>query len=156
MTELSGKNWDLSLYELHRTPQEAITDKTEISISPKVTFIKQISMKIDLLFASCSRTCNLNWPVPFVWKCWLRQWLQKNAFTDSVQNASQLLLDQVLLFIGFWFSRSNYFFFQETKNVQHAGRNWCQGGHWDPIQILMLFFPKYSLIEKNMRNSKKR
>jgi len=35
MTELSGKNWDLSLYELHRTPQEAITDKTEISISPK-------------------------------------------------------------------------------------------------------------------------
>ena len=37
MTELSGKNWDLSLYELHRTPQEAITDSKQISISPKVT-----------------------------------------------------------------------------------------------------------------------
>ena len=36
MTELSGKNWDLSLYELHRTPQEAITDNKEITISPKV------------------------------------------------------------------------------------------------------------------------
>ena len=35
MTELSGKNWDLSLYELHRTPQEAITDNTKIMISPK-------------------------------------------------------------------------------------------------------------------------
>ena len=35
MTELSGKNWDLSLYELHRTPQEAITDNTKILISPK-------------------------------------------------------------------------------------------------------------------------
>ena len=37
MTELSGKNWDLSLYELHRTPQEAITDSKEtMTISPKV------------------------------------------------------------------------------------------------------------------------
>jgi len=35
MTELSGKNWDLSLYELHRTPQEAITDNKQITISPK-------------------------------------------------------------------------------------------------------------------------
>jgi E3 ubiquitin-protein ligase RNF1/2 len=26
---------DLSLYELHRTPQEAITDDTEITISPR-------------------------------------------------------------------------------------------------------------------------
>lgn len=26
---------ELSLYELHRTPQEAITDGTEISISPR-------------------------------------------------------------------------------------------------------------------------
>ncbi|KAJ7380842.1 hypothetical protein OS493_007232 [Desmophyllum pertusum] len=29
------KSWELSLYELHRTPQEAITDGTEISISPR-------------------------------------------------------------------------------------------------------------------------
>ncbi|XP_028399738.1 E3 ubiquitin-protein ligase RING2-like [Dendronephthya gigantea] len=29
------KSWDLSLYELHRTPQEAITDDTEITISPR-------------------------------------------------------------------------------------------------------------------------
>ena len=36
MTELGGKNWDLSLYELHRTPQEAITDSQQITISPKV------------------------------------------------------------------------------------------------------------------------
>ena len=32
---LQPKSWDLSLYELHRTPQEAITDDTEITISPR-------------------------------------------------------------------------------------------------------------------------
>jgi len=29
------KSWELSLYELHRTPQEAITDDTEIALSPR-------------------------------------------------------------------------------------------------------------------------
>ena len=54
MTELSGKNWDLSLYELHRTPQEAITDKTEISISPKVRYInhKFVVNESNLNFSS--------------------------------------------------------------------------------------------------------
>jgi len=35
MAELVGKTWDLSLYELHRTPHEAITDGTDIAVSPK-------------------------------------------------------------------------------------------------------------------------
>ncbi|XP_072163094.1 E3 ubiquitin-protein ligase RING2-like [Diadema setosum] len=30
-----SKSWELSLYELHRTPQEAITDDTEIAVSPR-------------------------------------------------------------------------------------------------------------------------
>ncbi|KAJ8050376.1 E3 ubiquitin-protein ligase RING2-A [Holothuria leucospilota] len=30
-----SKTWELSLYELHRTPQEAITDDTEIAVSPR-------------------------------------------------------------------------------------------------------------------------
>ena len=30
-----SKTWELSLYELHRTPQEAITDNTEIAVSPR-------------------------------------------------------------------------------------------------------------------------
>lgn len=30
-----NKNWELSLYELHRTPQDAITDNTEIAVSPR-------------------------------------------------------------------------------------------------------------------------
>jgi len=29
------KIWELSLYELHRSPQEPITDNTEIEISPR-------------------------------------------------------------------------------------------------------------------------
>merc|ERR1711936_964470 len=29
------RSWDLSLYELHRTPQEAITDETEIAVSAR-------------------------------------------------------------------------------------------------------------------------
>lgn len=29
------KSWELSMYELHRTPQEAITDETEIALSPR-------------------------------------------------------------------------------------------------------------------------
>ncbi|XP_059611398.1 E3 ubiquitin-protein ligase RING1 [Phlebotomus argentipes] len=30
-----NKTWDLSLYEIHRSPQEAITDNTEIAVSPR-------------------------------------------------------------------------------------------------------------------------
>lgn len=30
-----NQTWELSLYELHRTPQEAITDNTEIAVSPR-------------------------------------------------------------------------------------------------------------------------
>lgn len=30
-----SKTWELSLYELHRTPQEALTDCTEIAVSPR-------------------------------------------------------------------------------------------------------------------------
>lgn len=35
--EQSGttKSWELSMYELNRTPQEAITDNTEIAVSPR-------------------------------------------------------------------------------------------------------------------------
>ena len=29
------KSWDLSLYELHRTPQEVITEEVEIAVSAK-------------------------------------------------------------------------------------------------------------------------
>lgn len=32
---LQNKTWDLSLYELNRTPQEAITDNSEIAVSPR-------------------------------------------------------------------------------------------------------------------------
>ncbi|XP_041466836.1 E3 ubiquitin-protein ligase RING2-like [Lytechinus variegatus] len=40
VTQASGnsqpsKSWELSLYELHRSPQEAITDDTEIAVSPR-------------------------------------------------------------------------------------------------------------------------
>lgn len=35
MTEVEEKSWELSLYESLRTPQEAITDNTEIAVSPK-------------------------------------------------------------------------------------------------------------------------
>jgi E3 ubiquitin-protein ligase RNF1/2 len=30
-----SKTWELSLYELHRTPQEALTDSTEVAVSPR-------------------------------------------------------------------------------------------------------------------------
>lgn len=33
--QTQNKTWDLSLYELHRTPQEVITDNTEIAVSPR-------------------------------------------------------------------------------------------------------------------------
>jgi len=31
----TNKTWELSLYELHRTPQEAVSDGTEIAVSPR-------------------------------------------------------------------------------------------------------------------------
>lgn len=34
-TSSANKTWELSLYELNRTPQEAITDSTEIAVSPR-------------------------------------------------------------------------------------------------------------------------
>jgi len=34
-TDPIERSWDLSLYELHRTPQEAITDDTEIAVSAR-------------------------------------------------------------------------------------------------------------------------
>lgn len=33
--QVQNKTWELSLYELHRTPHEAITDTTEIAVSPR-------------------------------------------------------------------------------------------------------------------------
>jgi len=33
--QASTKTWELSLYERHRTPQEALTDNTEIAVSPR-------------------------------------------------------------------------------------------------------------------------
>lgn len=35
VTNAPNKTWELSLYELNRTPQEAITDNTEIAVSPR-------------------------------------------------------------------------------------------------------------------------
>jgi E3 ubiquitin-protein ligase RNF1/2 len=32
---VTNKTWELNLYELHRTPQEVITDSTEIAVSPR-------------------------------------------------------------------------------------------------------------------------
>lgn len=33
--QTAGKTWELSLYELHRSPQEAIVDGTEVAVSPR-------------------------------------------------------------------------------------------------------------------------
>ncbi|XP_030053084.1 E3 ubiquitin-protein ligase RING1 isoform X2 [Microcaecilia unicolor] len=33
--QCASKTWELSLYELHRTPQEAVMDGTEIAVSPR-------------------------------------------------------------------------------------------------------------------------
>ncbi|XP_032094587.1 E3 ubiquitin-protein ligase RING1 [Thamnophis elegans] len=33
--QTTSKTWELSLYELHRTPQEAVMDGTEIAVSPR-------------------------------------------------------------------------------------------------------------------------
>ena len=48
MTSLdpAERSWDLSLYELHRTPQEAITDETEIAVSAQ-------SLKSELTCPIC-------------------------------------------------------------------------------------------------------
>lgn len=34
-TQATNRTWELSLYELNRTPQEVITDSTEIAVSPR-------------------------------------------------------------------------------------------------------------------------
>ena len=52
MTDPTGMNktWDLSLYELHRTPQEAINDNTEIAVCPR-------SLHSELMLAIENNCC---------------------------------------------------------------------------------------------------
>ncbi|RTG82195.1 E3 ubiquitin-protein ligase RNF1/2 [Schistosoma bovis] len=45
-TENASKNWELTLYELHRKPQEPITDGTVIAVSPR-------SLKSELMCPIC-------------------------------------------------------------------------------------------------------
>ncbi|TPP58840.1 E3 ubiquitin-protein ligase RING2-A [Fasciola gigantica] len=46
MENAPSKNWELTLYELHRRPQEPITDGTEIAVSPR-------SLKSELMCPIC-------------------------------------------------------------------------------------------------------
>ncbi|CAL8106728.1 unnamed protein product [Calicophoron daubneyi] len=46
MDNAPSKNWELTLYELHRKPQEPITDGTEIAVSPR-------SLKSELMCPIC-------------------------------------------------------------------------------------------------------
>lgn len=46
MDNAPSKNWNLTLYEMHRKPQEPITDGTEIAVSPR-------SLKSELMCPIC-------------------------------------------------------------------------------------------------------
>ena len=73
--------------------QEAITDKKEITVLPKVRNIKFVFLIWFLTFLI--RIYSLSWPVQSVLRCWPPPWQQKSVFIVSVQSASQLLWDQV-------------------------------------------------------------
>jgi len=51
----SGKTWELSLYELHRTPQDVITDTTEIAVSPR-SLHSELMCPICLDMLKCTMT----------------------------------------------------------------------------------------------------
>ncbi|XP_054156069.1 E3 ubiquitin-protein ligase RING2-like [Oppia nitens] len=52
---VTGKTWELSLYELHRTPQEVITDATEIAVSPR-SLHSELMCPICLDMLKCTMT----------------------------------------------------------------------------------------------------
>jgi E3 ubiquitin-protein ligase RNF1/2 len=52
---VTGKTWELSLYELHRSPQEVITDATEIAVSPR-SLHSELMCPICLDMLKCTMT----------------------------------------------------------------------------------------------------
>lgn len=52
---VTGKTWELSLYELHRTPQDVITDTTEIAVSPR-SLHSELMCPICLDMLKCTMT----------------------------------------------------------------------------------------------------
>lgn len=119
--QTANKTWDLSLYELHRKPQEIITDNTEIAVSPRslhselmwVAFLRGILMEKSIHPASQTKPYEHKLPisllgVQFASTCLKRRWQQRSVCTDSAATAS---------------SRH---FAVATKNVQHVERNSCQ------------------------------
>ncbi|CAG2104584.1 unnamed protein product, partial [Medioppia subpectinata] len=52
---VTGKTWELSLYELHRSPQEVVTDTTEIAVSPR-SLHSELMCPICLDMLKCTMT----------------------------------------------------------------------------------------------------
>lgn len=52
---IAGKTWELSLYELHRSPQDVITDTTEIAVSPR-SLHSELMCPICLDMLKCTMT----------------------------------------------------------------------------------------------------
>jgi len=66
---MSNKTWELSLYELHRTPQEVITDNTEIAVSPR-SLHSELMCPICLdMLKNTMTTKECLHRSDFIWKC---------------------------------------------------------------------------------------
>ena len=155
MTELGGKNWDLSLYELHRTPQEAITDSQQITISPKVQIlyysnlhnvlfcIVGSSIRVDMSHlsgdvdkhhdnqgVSSQILCGVHHNSPQIWQ----------QRMSNMQVRKTLLLSVDIL----------------STKLLAIGRNLCLGDPSDLIPTLMHCYPRYFLTERSMRSSRRR
>ena len=111
MTELGGKSWDLSLYELHRTPQEAITDNKQITISPK-DLQSELTCPICLEMLTSTMTTK---------ECLHR--FCAECITTALRSG-QALSHYLLVK-----SQDNTFLIihvQVTRSAPPAGRSWCQ------------------------------
>lgn len=114
-----SKTWELSLYELHRTPQEAITDSTEIAVSPR-------SLHSELMCPICLDMLKKTMTTK---ECLHRLVLAESTFLFRFLIA--------MFVLGFVRTVLSLLFVPVIKNARLVEKNWCQNVHCVLIRILI-------------------
>ncbi|KAL1446998.1 hypothetical protein MTO96_028685 [Rhipicephalus appendiculatus] len=78
-TQATNRTWELSLYEMNRTPQDVITDSTEIAVSPR-------SLHSELMSASSRRCAAATRSAPRAARSWC-----PNARCERIPNFDMLI-----------------------------------------------------------------
>ena len=153
-TDPIERSWDLSLYELHRTPQEAITDETEIAVSAR-SLQSELTCPIclDMLTSTMTtKECLHRQDNKLVVFSYLPR-LKLNYFTLCTEVSNYI--PYCICFPGFVLNALLPPFDLATRSVQRVEKSQFQSVHFDLIQILINSLKRYFQIEMNMKRTRK-